>query len=70
MHAKHPQPVSTDTAPPFCGDFVAAAFSHDFVAGGFDRETLERIHGGLLEERPLALARSGLFPCRTVADAL
>ncbi|MFC9769545.1 hypothetical protein [Rhodococcus jostii] len=70
MHAKHPQPVSTDTAPPFCGDFVAATFSPDFVAEGFNRDTLERIHSGAFEEWTLVLARSGLFSCRTLADAL
>ncbi|TQC46648.1 hypothetical protein EEB14_24855 [Rhodococcus sp. WS4] len=52
------------------GDYVAAMFSLDFVAGGFDRDAVERIHRGVFDEWISALSRSGLFTHRAVADVV
>ncbi len=52
------------------GDYVTAAFSRDFVAEGFDYDTVEQIHRGVFDEWRVALARSGLFTNRAVAEAL
>jgi hypothetical protein len=52
-----------------CGDYVTATFARDFVAEGFDYDTVERIHSGDLDEWTFALAQSGLFTNRVVAHA-
>ena len=56
--------------PMTCGDYVTATFARDFVAEGFDHDTVERIHRGLFDEWTHALAQSGLFSNGTVAATL
>ncbi|MFF2114313.1 hypothetical protein [Rhodococcus koreensis] len=55
--------------PMTCDDYITAAFSRDFVAEGYDHDAVERIHHGVFDEWIRALAQSGLFTNRAVADA-
>ncbi|MEV0945449.1 hypothetical protein [Rhodococcus sp. NPDC049939] len=50
------------------GDFAAAMFSRDFIDRGCDREVVERIHRGALDEWVTVLAGSGMLSNRVVAD--
>ncbi|MFF0817090.1 hypothetical protein ACFYVR_18305 [Rhodococcus sp. NPDC003318] len=52
-----------------CSDFVTATFSHDFVADGYDHDSVERIHRGDIDEWIHALAQSGLFTNLAVTSA-
>ena len=52
-----------------CHDYITAAFSRDFVAEGYDHDTVERIHHGVFDEWIHALAQSGLFTNHAVANA-
>ncbi|KOS53114.1 hypothetical protein QT969_17170 [Rhodococcus sp. CSLK01-03] len=51
------------------GDYVTATFSRDFAAEGVDYDTAAQIHRGVVDEWRVALARSGLFTNRAVAEA-
>lgn len=53
-----------------CNDFVAAAFSRDFVAEGFNHKEIERIRSGTIDGWVLALVRTGLFTQRTIVHTL
>ncbi|ABH00443.1 conserved hypothetical protein (plasmid) [Rhodococcus jostii RHA1] len=52
-----------------CDDYITAAFSRDFVAEGYDHDTVERIHHSVFDEWIRALAQSGLFTNHAVANA-
>lgn len=42
-------------------NYVAAMFSYEFLGGGVEYDTIERIHRGEVDEWARALAHSGLF---------
>ncbi|MDV7354050.1 hypothetical protein R4282_13645 [Rhodococcus oxybenzonivorans] len=52
------------------GGYVAALLSLDFVDGAFRGDAVERIHRGEVDEWDFALARTGLFGNRAVAEAV
>ncbi|MCQ4118195.1 hypothetical protein [Rhodococcus tibetensis] len=52
------------------GGYVAAIFSLDFVDAAFHGDAVERIHRGEFDEWASALARTGLFGNRAVAETV
>ncbi len=49
-------------------NYVAAMFSYEFLGGGVEYDTIERIHRGEIDEWVQALAHSGLFEKATVSN--
>ena len=48
-------------------NYVAAMFSYEFLGGGVEYDTIERIHRGEVDEWVHALLNSGMFESATVA---
>ena len=48
-------------------NYVAAMFSYEFLGGGVEYDTIERIHRGEVDEWVHALLQSGMFESATVA---
>ncbi len=53
----------------YLDDIVAATFSYEFVDGGVDYDTIERIHRGEIDEWITALDASGLVDAPVLAQA-
>ncbi|MFD4368450.1 hypothetical protein [Rhodococcus sp. NPDC058521] len=51
------------------GDYISAVFGLDFLAAPYSFESVARIHNGEVDDWVNAIARSGLFSNRVVADA-
>lgn len=49
-------------------NYVAAMFSYEFLGGGIEYDTIERIHRGEIDEWVQALSQSGLFDRAAIAQ--